>query len=106
MIDHILWDFEPRQLMQPRCGEGVDAAAGSPRSGYILYIETMDKQPGLFLMIQNASGYAETFAKIDEVPDTLIAEAVEENRTREYCKMYPINAKLKDWLKSALGVTS
>jgi len=107
ILDHILWDFEPKQLMQPRCGTGAEGAgAKPPPSGYILYIETMEKQPGLFLMIQNASGYAETFAKIDEVPDALLAEAVAENRSKEYCKMYPINHTLKEWLKGALGVTA
>jgi hypothetical protein len=106
ILDHILWDVEPKQLMQPRCGKGNDAqGSGYPPSGYILYIETMEKQPGLFFMIQTASGYAETFAKINDVPDTLLAEAIQENRSKEYCKMYPINHKLKEWLKGILGVT-
>lgn len=105
IVDRILWNFEPKQLMQSTCGTGIKGSeGGSTPSGYILYIETMDKQPGLFLMIQNASGYAETFARIDGVPDALLAEAVNENRSREYCKMYPINHKLEEWLKSTLGV--
>jgi len=105
IIEHILWDFEPKQLMQTRCriaGEGSEPANLS--SGYILYIETMEKNPGLFLMMQNAAGYAETVGKINGVPDDLLAEAIQENRTREYCKMYPINKKLKEWLKGELGV--
>jgi len=107
ILEHILWDFEPKQLMQPQCGKGVEGAgAQRPPSGYILYIETMDKRPGLFLMIQNASGCAETFARIDDVPDALLAEAVQENRSKEYGKMYPINHKLKEWLKSVLGLAA
>jgi hypothetical protein len=106
IIEHILWDFEPRQLMQPRFGKlGEGSGAATASSGYILYIETMEKKPGLFLMIQNASGYAETFAKISGVPDDLIAEAVQERRSDEYSKMYPINNRLKEWLKTELGVT-
>jgi hypothetical protein len=106
IIEHILWDFEPKQLMQPRCGKaGEGSGSAAPSSGYILYIETMEKKPGLFLMIQNAAGYAETFAKISDVPDDLITEAVRENKSKEYSKMYPINNRLKEWLKTELGVT-
>jgi hypothetical protein len=105
ILEHILWEFEPKQLMQPRCGKaGEVSGSKNPPSGYILYIETMEKHPGLFLMIQNAAGYAETFAKITEVPDNLLAEAIQENRSKEYCKMYPINNRLKEWLKKELGV--
>jgi hypothetical protein len=105
ILEHILWEFEPKQLMQARCriaGEGPESA--TPPSGYILYIETMEKNPGLFLMMQNAAGYAETFGKINGVPDALLAEAIQENRSREYCKMYPINKKLKEWLMRELGI--
>ena len=105
VIEHILWDFEPRQLMQPRCrgtDEGTETVPKS--SGYILYIETMDKNPGLFLMIQNASGYAETIAKIDGIPDEMLAEAVQENKSKEYCQMYPINKKMEEWLKKEFRV--
>ena len=56
-------------------------------------------------MMQNAAGYAETLAKINDIPDHLLAEAVEENRSKEYFKMYPINTKLKEWLKKELGMT-
>ena len=55
--------------------------------------------------MQNAAGYAETLAKINDIPDHLLAEAVEENRSKEYFKMYPINTKLKEWLKKELGMT-
>jgi hypothetical protein len=106
LLRHILWDFEPNQLMQAQCrlsGEG--AAPANPPSGYMLYIETMEKNPGLFLMMQNAAGYAETLGKISDVPEDLLAEAIQENRSKEYCKMYPVNRKLKEWLKRELGVS-
>jgi hypothetical protein len=38
------------------------------------------------------------------VPDDLLMEAVQENKSREFCKMYPINLKLKEWLKRELGI--
>ncbi len=105
IIANILWDFEPKELMQPRCritGQGTEYAA-SP-SGYILYIETMDRKPGLFLMIQNSGGCAETLAKIEGIPDEMLAEAIEENKSKVYFGMYPISKKLKGWLKKELGV--
>jgi len=106
LLEHILWEFEPRQLMQPRLVKTGEVSPPSPSpSGYILYIETMERKPGLFLMMQNAAGYAETLAKINDIPDHLLAEAVEENRSKEYFKMYPINTKLKEWLKKELGMT-
>ncbi len=106
IVDHILWDVEPKQLMQPRCaGSPSGSAPAAPPSGYILYIETMEKHPGLFLMIHNASGYAETFGKITDIPEDLLVEAIRENTGKEHCKMYPVNARLKEWLKRELGVT-
>lgn len=105
IVEHILWDFEPKQLMQTHRGKAsTGMAPATPPSGYVLYIETMEKHPGLFLMIQNAAGYAETFAKITDVPEDLLHEAIRENRSRECCKMYPINRQLKDWLRRELGV--
>lgn len=106
IVDHILWDFEPSHLMRSSIRARADGTLPPPpRSGYILYIETMEKHPALFLMIQNASGYAETFAKIDDVPQHLLEEAVQQNREKEYCKMYPIHEALRDWLKQALGIS-
>ncbi|MEW6053982.1 MAG: DVU0772 family protein [Nitrospirota bacterium] len=105
IVEHILWDFEPKQLMQPRCRvteKGVEKVPYS--AGYILYIEAMDKTPGLFLMAQNLAGYAETIAKIEGVPEDMIAEAIQENKSREYCRMYPVNNTLKEWLKKEFMV--
>jgi len=102
ILERLLWDFEPSQLMRSSAGK---TGEGSKRcaSGYLFYIETMGKHPALFLMAQNAGGYAETLAKIDGVPEHLIQEAIQENRGKEYFKMYPIGARLKEWLKRELG---
>jgi hypothetical protein len=74
-------------------------------NGYLFYIDKMTaKKPTLFLMCHTSGGYAETVAKIDEIPDELIAEAIEENKTKEYFGMYPINKKIESWLKQELGI--
>lgn len=102
---HILWDIEPKQLMEPKC-RAIKDGKEEPKtiSGYLFYIDKMGKKPTLFLMCHTASGYAETVAKIDEIPDELIKEAIEENKNREFFGMYPINKNIEDWLKRELGL--
>jgi hypothetical protein len=102
---HIIWEIEPKQLMEPRCRitqEGKEER--NIISGYLFYIDKMGKKPALFLMCHTAAGYAETVAKIDEIPDDLIAEAIEENKQKEYFGMYPINKKIEKWLKKEIGI--
>ena len=106
VISHILWDKEPKDLMEPRCSPtGVGAEQRPPLKGYVFYIDTMDKEPALFLMRHTAAAYAETLAQIHEVPQELLTEAIEENKSRHYFGMYPINDKIKEWLKTELAAS-
>lgn len=105
VIEHIRWDIEPKDLMEPRFSitdEGIKTR--EPIKGYVFYIDTMDKNPILFLMRHTAGNYAETLAQIDEIPQELLIEAVEENKNKAYFGMYPINKKVEEWLKKELGV--
>ncbi|HAK89444.1 MAG: hypothetical protein A2077_03805 [Nitrospirae bacterium GWC2_46_6] len=105
VIENILWDLEPKELMEPRqkiTDEGVQKR--KPIKGYIFYIDTMNEKPILFLMRHTAVDYAETLAKIDEIPQELLIEAVEENKAKAYFGMYPINKKVEGWLRKELGV--
>jgi hypothetical protein len=107
IIEHIVWDVEPRQLMEPRykTEKDKDVKYVKTLAGYLFYIDTMtDKEPALFLMRHTAEGCAETVAKIDGIPDELIAGSIRENKEREFFGMYPINKKLEDWLKKELGI--
>jgi hypothetical protein len=70
-------------------------------SGYLFYIDKMGKKP---TMCHTSMGYAETMAKIDEIPDYLSAEAIEENKQKEYFGMYPINKRIENWLRKELGI--
>lgn len=104
VIEHIRWDIEPKDLMEPRFSiteEGIKTR--EPIKGYIFYIDTMGKKPILFLMRHTAAGYAETLAQIDEIPQELLFEAIEENKSKAYFGMYPINKKVEEWLKRELG---
>jgi hypothetical protein len=102
---HILWDIEPKQLMDPKCSITKEGEKEIKTiSGYLFYIDKMGKKPTLFLMCHTTMGYAETVAKIEEIPDELIAEAIEENKNREFFGMCPINKNIEDWLKKELAI--
>jgi hypothetical protein len=104
IISHILWDKEPKDLMEPRCKVSGDRnELRAPIKGYVFYIDTMDKEPSLFLMRHTEADYAETLAQVSEIPQELLAEAIEENKAHEYFGMYPINRKITEWLKKELG---
>ncbi len=106
VLKNIIWDIEPKQLMEPRCRiteEGKQEI--KTITGYLFYIDKMtSKKPTLFLMCHTSTGYAETVAKIDEIPDELIAEAIEEKKDKEYFGVCPSNKKIENWLKKELGV--
>jgi hypothetical protein len=47
IISHILWDKEPRDLMEPRCSASGDRSeTRGPIKGYVFYIDTMDERRG------------------------------------------------------------
>ncbi|MGO9612971.1 MAG: DVU0772 family protein [Dissulfurispiraceae bacterium] len=105
--EHILWDKEPKDLMEPKfkvTPEGTEFRGAI--KGYIFYIETMNKEPQLFLMRHTAAEYGETLARIDEIPQALLLEAIEENKQKAYFKMYPINKTVQDWLKKELDLAN
>jgi hypothetical protein len=107
IIENILWDLQPKDLMEPRrkvTEEGTEVR--EQIKGYVFYIDTMDNKPALFLMRHTAMDFAETLAKIDEIPFQLLAGAVEENKDKTYFGMCPINHEVKEWLKNELGVAT
>jgi hypothetical protein len=105
IVEHIIWDFDPRQLVPPRCpAPGAEPVPKLDISGFILYIEAAGRKPSLSLMLHKASGYAETVAGIEGVPDQLLSRAIQENKAKEFCGMYPMNKELKDWLEKCLGI--
>lgn len=102
---HIIWEIEPKQLMEPRCKIAkTDNQEPKIISGYLFYIDKMGDKPRLFLMCHTSMGYAETVTMIDDIPDDLIAEAIKENKEKEYFGMCPINKRIENWLKKELGI--
>jgi hypothetical protein len=104
IAQHIIWDFEPNQLLQPGVCSPDAESSRHEITGYLFYIETMNQEPELFLMRHTANGCAETIARIKEVPYDMISGAIAENTDKEFGGMYPINGKIERWLKKELGV--
>ncbi|MDI1471001.1 MAG: hypothetical protein QMD43_02315 [Thermodesulfovibrio sp.] len=104
-IQNILWDYDPTKVMEPIVvQEGSTIVCKEPVKGYVFYIETSGKKPELFLMMHKTNYFGETIAKIDEIPQELINEAVEENKSKIKYGICPINEKIKLWLKKELGL--
>lgn len=102
--EHMLWDTHPEEVMSPRClKEGDSLVYKKPIKGYIPYIDTTGKKPMLFIMRHTAMDYGETIARIDEIPEEMLYEAIEENKDKIKFGMCPINEKIKQWLKKELG---
>src|SRR5512139_3254962 len=79
IIEHILWDVEPQTLMEPRCvPPGANRQPREEIKGYVFYIDTMDKEPSLFLLRHTAADFAETVAEIREIPKEIVRSALEE----------------------------
>jgi hypothetical protein len=105
IIEHIMWDIEPKDLMESRhIKTGTGNEVRPAIKGYVFYIDTTDKKPSLYLLRHTAADFAETLAHIKEIPAELLAEAVEENRARVYFNMYPINEKVAAWLRKELAI--
>ncbi len=106
VIEHILWNLEPKHLMSPKIKKTEEEIKIRDEiKGYVFYIETMHTKPKLFLMLHTAAEFAETAAQIDEIPQEMLLEAIEENEDKHYFGMYPINKKVEEWLKKELGVS-
>ncbi|MEJ5227332.1 DVU0772 family protein [Thermodesulfovibrio sp.] len=104
-ISNILWDVNPTKVMEPVITkEGDDIVCKKPVKGYVFYIETSGKKPELFLMMHKANCFGETIAKIEHIPEEMLKEALEENKTYIKFGMCPINEKIKNWLKKELGI--
>uniref|UniRef100_A0A7C4EKA8 Uncharacterized protein n=1 Tax=Thermodesulfovibrio aggregans TaxID=86166 RepID=A0A7C4EKA8_9BACT len=102
--EHMLWDALPQEIMAPKCiKEGDKIVYRKPIKGYIPYIDVTGKKPCLFIMRHTAGEFAETIAKIDEIPEEMLLDAVNENRDKISFGMCPINEKVKQWLKKELG---
>jgi len=98
---HINWNIEPKQLMEPRCRITEDSKQEIKTiNGYLFYIDKMTaKKPTLFLMYHTAMGYAETVAKIDEIPDELMLKLSKKTKPKNTSGCIPLIKRLKAGLK-------
>jgi len=105
VIEHILWKMKPKDIMEAKFTKTEHGVAVRDEiKGYIFYIESMGKEPLLFMMRHTAIDFAETIAKIDEVPMEMLKNDIEANKDEHYFGMYPIGKEVEAWLKNELGV--
>lgn len=103
--DNIRWDLAPADCMAPAFdGSGSCKSTYGQRKGYVFYIDTLGDKPGLFLMRQTSAGYAETLARIDELPEELVSEAVAQSVGKASFGMVPITKNIELWLRKELGM--
>lgn len=105
--ENIIWDLDPKHLMEPRCTITDKGTKFRDRvNGYVFYIDTLSKKPTLYLMKHSKNDFGSTLAIIKEIPEELITEAIIEQKGKEYFGMYPINSKIKDWILKEMGISN
>ena len=70
----------------------------------MLYIDLLDNKPTVMIM-KVRGGSSLTTGCIEDVPEDLLREAINCNAEECASGMYPLTDKLRDWLKSKLGIS-
>lgn len=108
LISKINWDMKPRPKVQRSVNETEDQMADvskelASREGFYFYIEVIHGQPVVFLYENYPDGSGKYIAEITDVPDDMLMDAVREaGGTNEQHGKYPLNDKIKKWLKDKL----
>ena len=95
----------PRMVMEPRFHAKPEALQKLREiAGYMFYIESQCAPPALMLMKVGKTDITNTVGKIDEIPQQLIDQAIENPPEPPSHGMYPITEEIKAWLKKELGL--
>jgi len=105
----IHWDMKPRERIR-RTGmetqeemERIEKQLQA-RIGYYFYIDVRNRQPVLYLYENYPDGSGRFVAEITEIPEQMLHEAVQEAGGKmETDNRYPINARIKTWLKNQIS---
>ena len=114
IIAQILWDAVPTKQPLPHKGpssrkiQSMEALQAFQKeteenAGYFFYIDVWEGKPTLLLK-QQGKQISAVIARIEEVPETLLWEAIEAqpNPTENLCQEYPITEAIKHWLQQHL----
>ena len=95
----------PKILVQPRFqSQPEDLQKLKEIAGYMFYVEGVCSPPALMLLKIGKTDITSTIAKIDEIPDALVREAISSPVNPPVHGMYEITDNIKEWLRKELGI--
>ncbi len=105
ILSKIKLDVTPQILVQPRFQSlPEDLRKLKEIAGYMFYIEGECSPPALMLLKIGQTDITSTIAKIDEIPNELIQEAINSPVNPPVYGMYEITNNIKEWLRKELGI--
>ena len=105
ILEAIKLEVTPQIVMEPRfVSNPEDLQKLRDISGYMFYIETECAPPALMLMKVGKSDISKTVGKIDELPEQLVQDAINNPVHPPIYGMYAITDEIKSWLKKELGI--
>ncbi len=105
ILGKIKLDVSPKILVQPRFqSQPEDLQKLKEIAGYMFYVEGECSPPALMLLKIGKTDITSTIAKIDEIPDALVREAISSPVNPPVHGMYEITDDIKEWLRKELGI--
>ena len=105
ILGNIKLDVSPQILVQPRFqSQPEDLQKLKDIAGYMFYVEGECSPPALMLLKIGKTDITSTIAKIDEIPDALVQEAIRSPVNPPVHGMYEITDNIKEWLRKELGI--
>ncbi len=105
ILGKIKLDVSPKILVQPRFqSQPEDLQKLKEIAGYMFYVEGECSPPALMLLKIGKTDITSTIAKIDEIPDALVREAISSPVNPPVHGMYEITDNIKEWLRKELGI--
>ncbi|MDA8387471.1 MAG: hypothetical protein M0Z58_02250 [Nitrospiraceae bacterium] len=103
--DNLRLDVTPEVLFKPRFVHSENQAdLIKETQGFSFYVEYMEGLPKPALMAMKTYCLrSKTLARITDVPEGLLWEAVRDRGVKDISGMYPLNRALEDWIKAQLG---
>lgn len=115
IIRRILWDWVPPFPEADEPGRKVESLEAllelqkqaEENAGYFFYIDVWEGKPSLLLK-QQGKQVSEVVARIEEIPQAMLWEALEEQKeSNPHLKeAYPITETIRTWLRQRLETES
>ncbi len=99
--ESVRWDVTPKIFLAPRTGPGTEQI--DLTYGFMLYIDMVDERPALAIMVLKPM-LSKTAGYTHDIPDDMLKECMQCDTSECISGMYPITAKLEQWLKKEFGL--